>query len=53
MRALSIAPGPVVGKLLERLLELVTDEPAKNTREALLDEARRFLAELAGDQPAD
>ncbi|MBK6512829.1 MAG: HD domain-containing protein [Polyangiaceae bacterium] len=49
MKELSIAPGPVVGKILERLLELVTDEPTANEREALLAEARRLHAELTRD----
>ena len=44
MRELGLTPGPIVGKLLERLLEVVTDDPSKNNREALLEEARRFLA---------
>jgi tRNA nucleotidyltransferase (CCA-adding enzyme) len=44
MLELGLTPGPMVGKILERLLELVTDDPSKNTRDALLEEARRFLS---------
>jgi tRNA nucleotidyltransferase (CCA-adding enzyme) len=40
MAELSIAPGPEVGKLLDRLLERALERPALNTREALLAEAR-------------
>jgi hypothetical protein len=41
---LMIAPGPVVGKLLEHLLSWVLDDPARNHRVALLAEARAELA---------
>lgn len=46
MRELGLAPGPKLGKLLERLLEVVTDAPERNERAELLSEARRVLAEL-------
>ena len=36
IRALSVAPGPIVGRVLERLLERVLDNPALNERDALL-----------------
>jgi tRNA nucleotidyltransferase (CCA-adding enzyme) len=36
MRVLGIPPGPLVGVVLTRLLERVLDNPALNTREALL-----------------
>ena len=45
MLSLGLAPGRIVGETLERLLELVTDEPALNDREALLAAARVLLAE--------
>lgn len=45
MVALSIAPGPEVGKLLDRLLERVIDSPHLNTREELLSWARQLRAE--------
>jgi tRNA nucleotidyltransferase (CCA-adding enzyme) len=35
MRVLGIAPGPQVGKVLERLLERVLDDPALNQKEIL------------------
>jgi len=47
MKELSLAPGPMIGRILDRLLEVVTDDPSQNTREALLAEARRFVASLA------
>lgn len=46
MQGLGIAPGPVIGQILERLVELVTDEPEANTPERLMDAARDALAEL-------
>ena len=36
MRVLGIAPGPTVGRILEFLLEHVTDTPGLNTRERLI-----------------
>lgn len=36
MRVLAIPPGPEVGRVLERLLEEVLDDPARNERDALL-----------------
>ncbi|MCG8467850.1 MAG: CCA tRNA nucleotidyltransferase [Gemmatimonadetes bacterium] len=47
---LGITHGPIVGLLLEELLEQVLEDPTANTRESLLDEARRLieLGSLAG-----
>lgn len=45
MKELSLQPGRVVGVLLERLVEVVTEDPSANTPERLLAEARRILAE--------
>ena len=41
--ALGMSPGPLVRLLLEELLEQVIEDPARNDREALLDEARRLI----------
>jgi tRNA nucleotidyltransferase (CCA-adding enzyme) len=41
---LGVSPGPVVGRLLDHLLEFVIGDPARNSREQLLDEARAELA---------
>ena len=49
MTELALPPGRRIGVVLERLVELVTDDPAANTRDALLEEARRLIAE---QQPA-
>lgn len=38
--AAGIAPGPALGRTLDRLLALVLDEPARNTRDTLLALAR-------------
>lgn len=45
MRELGLPAGPRVGRILAALLEWVTDDPARNRRELLLDRAR----ELARD----
>ena len=39
--AAGIRPGKEMGELLQRLLELVLEHPARNTRECLLEEALR------------
>jgi tRNA nucleotidyltransferase (CCA-adding enzyme) len=48
MRVLGLAPGPELGRILRELLELVTEEPALNEREVLLERARRIRA--SGDE---
>ncbi|MBL8723119.1 MAG: HD domain-containing protein [Planctomycetes bacterium] len=40
---LGMAPGPAMGRVLGQLLELVLDEPERNTREGLLEAARRLV----------
>ncbi len=44
MAELGITPGPGLGRLLDWLLERVIAEPSVNTREGLLDLARRRLS---------
>jgi tRNA nucleotidyltransferase (CCA-adding enzyme) len=46
MRALGTSPGPVVGYVLNGLLQLVLDDAAPNTREALLPHVPRLAAEF-------
>src|SRR5262249_44720513 len=43
MTELGIKPGPIVGELLEALLEVVTQDPAVNERAALFERARAIL----------
>jgi tRNA nucleotidyltransferase (CCA-adding enzyme) len=51
IEALGIRPGPLVGELLERLLEAVLDDPRHNEREQLLAMAREWAAEASvGDE---
>jgi tRNA nucleotidyltransferase (CCA-adding enzyme) len=44
IRDLGIRPGPVIGQVLDALLEAVTNDPGVNDREALLALAREQLA---------
>ncbi|RKZ25505.1 hypothetical protein DRQ29_06225 [bacterium] len=37
MNILQIPPGPIVGEVLNKLLEIVIDDPSKNRREILID----------------
>ncbi|MEP7379024.1 MAG: HD domain-containing protein [Chloroflexota bacterium] len=41
--ALALEPGPVVGELLDHLLQWVLDDPSRNARAALIAEARAQL----------
>ncbi len=44
MKELALKPGRIIGEILEMLLEVVTAEPEKNAREALLALAREYVA---------
>jgi tRNA nucleotidyltransferase/poly(A) polymerase len=46
-KELGLTPGPLLGRLLERLLEAVVNDPARNLRATLLADARAWLAEEA------
>jgi tRNA nucleotidyltransferase (CCA-adding enzyme) len=46
MTDLGMKPGPNMGVVLERLLDLVVADPALNEREALLTAARQIMVEL-------
>jgi tRNA nucleotidyltransferase (CCA-adding enzyme) len=43
MRELGVAPGRIIGEILDHLLEVVTGDPSKNERETLLALAREYL----------
>jgi tRNA nucleotidyltransferase (CCA-adding enzyme) len=43
IKELGLAPGRIIGEILECLLELVTADSSKNEREALLEAAREFV----------
>jgi len=47
MAAAGIRPGPLVGKILNHLLEEVLDDPEKNTRTYLLPRIQQLAAELS------
>ncbi len=47
MTELGLKPGPVIGDVLDALLEAVTSDPSVNEREALLARAREILAQRA------
>ena len=42
LRDAGVPPGPEMGRLLARLLDLVLEEPSLNTRERLLAKAREW-----------
>jgi putative nucleotidyltransferase with HDIG domain len=42
MQELGIKPGPQLGQILHHLLEIVLEDPTRNTRENLLDEAKSY-----------
>ncbi len=43
MREFSLKPGPIIGKVLNYLLEEILDDPSKNTHETLIVLASIFL----------
>jgi tRNA nucleotidyltransferase (CCA-adding enzyme) len=47
MRELELQPGRIIGEILERLVELVTDDPAENEPARLLAAARQIALELS------
>ena len=49
MKELGVAPGRIIGEILEQLLEVVTLEPAENQRETLLERARAIVADKKSD----
>lgn len=46
MTALGMKPGPLLGRILERLRDFVLVDPARNVRETLLAEAQRLELEV-------
>ena len=48
VRELGLPPGPIIGRLLRRLLEAVLDDPSRNDRSMLLELARGWEAEESG-----
>lgn len=53
MTMLNIPPGPVVGRILDHLMEKVLDQPEENTRETLERYARDLYAGLQMNKNAD
>jgi tRNA nucleotidyltransferase (CCA-adding enzyme) len=49
MTALHLPPGPLVGVILDELLETVLDDPSRNERDTLLEIGRRFYDERVRD----
>jgi tRNA nucleotidyltransferase (CCA-adding enzyme) len=47
IKDLGVRPGPIIGQVLEALLEAVTNDPALNERETLLARAKEMVAERA------
>jgi tRNA nucleotidyltransferase (CCA-adding enzyme) len=47
MESFNLPPSPLVGRILNHLLEVVLDEPELNDKEHLLKEAEHFLKNLS------
>jgi tRNA nucleotidyltransferase (CCA-adding enzyme) len=43
LKALGVKPGPLMGKLIKELEELVIEDPTANTTENLLTEAKKRM----------
>ncbi|TFH39053.1 MAG: HD domain-containing protein [Chrysiogenales bacterium] len=52
MKELGLTPGPIIGRILNELLEAVLDDPELNTREKLTDMARAIMLRDKNDPPA-
>ncbi len=52
MEHLNLKPGPVIGKILNELLERVLDNPELNNQETLLQMAHELYAAMAHDNTA-
>jgi poly(A) polymerase/tRNA nucleotidyltransferase (CCA-adding enzyme) len=50
MEEFGVQPGPIVGAILNELLELVLDSPEMNTRETLIAKAREIYERLKDDE---
>jgi tRNA nucleotidyltransferase (CCA-adding enzyme) len=48
IKEIGVRPGPIIGQVLEALLEAVTNDPALNERATLLERARELARELGG-----
>ncbi len=44
MSELNLKPGPILGEILDKLLEKVLENPALNSKEQLLEEAKKLLS---------
>ncbi len=51
IQELSLKPGPILGEILDALLEVVTNDPAANEKEALLAAARQLVAARPRSEP--
>lgn len=47
LRSIGVAPGPLVGKILQLLLDAVLEDPSRNTRDTLLELAADALRRLS------
>ncbi|MFN4245215.1 MAG: CCA tRNA nucleotidyltransferase [Brevinematia bacterium] len=47
MNTLNIKPGPMVGKILNSLLQIVLEDPSLNTKEILLELAKKIYSEIS------
>ena len=43
LKSIGINPGPQMGSILKRLLDIVIEDPLMNTKERLLDEAKHMM----------
>ena len=50
MEEFDVKPGPIIGHILNELLELVLDDPEMNTRPGLLEKARAIYVQVKDDE---
>lgn len=44
MNELSLKPGPILGEILDKLLEMVLENPELNNKETLMEEAKKLIS---------
>jgi poly(A) polymerase/tRNA nucleotidyltransferase (CCA-adding enzyme) len=49
MEKFDLKPGPLIGRILHDLLEMVLDEPGMNTEEILVEKAEEIYHDLKNE----
>jgi poly(A) polymerase/tRNA nucleotidyltransferase (CCA-adding enzyme) len=53
MEQFTLTPGPIIGRILNELLEIILDEPEKNNKEILLEMSHRIIDNIRNEKDTD